>query len=373
MWAAGSKLLESLAVRVPFVLFVLLLAPACARAGGAVQGDGGFDRPIATAADVAGVQAAFQCAVDAAVNLNPSSAVDILIMLDGSESMSTGFGSGTRYGVVAGVLSDLVDAYQSRIRFGFATFPGEDTSCPSQTVTGCCAGPPSVGVAPNNGVAVQGALQSAPSLTGNTPTALALQRARKYYADLADRFADRYVLLATDGLPDCTLSGALSASQPVNADGGLTSACLDAITQMQALVKDGVKVVVLGVGAELNDDPAGPPECLTQMAQAGPMQYYSAASPENLKLALETIFGGATRTSCLLELDPPPSSPDSVSVYLDEQEIPQNPDNGWGFDGDTQHIRIIGEYCVRIQHFRYSTIEARYGCKPCSEPGNCPR
>jgi hypothetical protein len=62
-----------------------------------------------------------------------------------------------------------------------------------------------------------------------------------------------------------------------------------------------------------------------------------------------------------------------VSVYLDEQEIPQNPDNGWGFDGDTQHIRIIGEYCVRIQHFRYSTIEARYGCKPCSEPGNCPR
>jgi hypothetical protein len=216
-------------------------------------------------------------------------------------------------------------------------------------------------------------------LTGNTPTALALQHARKYYSDLGDRVADRYVLLATDGLPSCTLLGALSASQPANTDGGLPSACLDALAQVQALVKDGIKVVVLAVGVELNDDPAGPPECLDRMAQAGQMPYYSAASPDHLQAAIEQIFGGVDggveRTSCSLVLDPPPASPELVSVYLDGQEIPQNPDIGWDFDipGDTRHIRIFGEYCDRIQHFRYSSIQARYGCKPCSEPGSCPR
>jgi hypothetical protein len=201
-----------------------------------------------------------------------------------------------------------------------------------------------------------------------------LQHARKHYAELADRVADRYVLLATDGLPSCTLLGALSASQPANSDGGLPSACLDALAQVQALVSDGIKVVVLAVGAELSDDPAGPPECLYRMAEAGGMPYYSAASPDHLQESIERIFGGVERTSCLLELDPLPASPELVSVYLDGQEIPRNPDHGWEFvaPGDTQHIRILGEYCDRIQHFRYSTIEARYGCKPCDVPGGCP-
>jgi Mg-chelatase subunit ChlD len=365
-------------VRVRFAIFTLLLAAACARAGGAVQGDGAVDRLTATEVDAPGSPAALRCTVDATVKLNPS-VVDVLIVLDGSETMGIGFGSGTRYSVVGDVLANLADAYQSRIRFGFAKFPEADALCPGQTITGCCAGLPSVGVAGGNGPAVKGALANMLPLAGNTPTAMALQRAHDYYAGLVDGVTERYVLLATDGLPSCTLSGGLSSGQPAGADAGLSDACQDALEQVQAMAGDGIKVVVLEVGVEPNDDPEEPRDCLDRMAQAGGMPSYSAASPETLQWTIEGIFGGVQRTACSLDLNPLPTSRELVSVYLDNQEIPHNSANGWVFDsagdagdaGDNLRIAIVGEYCTRIEHFRYSSIEARYGCKPCANPGTC--
>ena len=375
--AAGAKLLQSHKVRVRFVLVVFLLAnaAACERAGGKVRGDGAVERASVATADVSGSPAGLGCTAGPPMNLN-ASVVDVLIVFDGSESMGIGFGQGTRYSVLAAVLSNLVDAYQSRIRFGFAQFPGANSLCQGRAVAGCCAGPPSAGVAPDNGVVVQEALKNVLPLAGNTPTALALQRAREYYAGLADYVSKRYVLLATDGLPSCTLSGALSSSQPADADGGVPSACQDAVDQVDALAHDHITVMVVAVGAEPNDDPEGSPECLEQMAQAGGMPYYSAASPDDLQTTIEQIFGGVERTSCSFELTPPPTSPDLVSVYLDGQQIPRNQEDGWDFDsagdaGATQDIRIYGEYCHRIEHFRYSSIQARYGCRPCADNGGC--
>ncbi len=371
------ELLESREVRVRFVLFVLLLAnaAACAEDAGTGRGDGAVDRASATAVNGAGTQAGPTCTVDAAVSLNPS-VVDVLIVFDGSESMGIGFGQGTRYSVVADVLSNLVDTYQWQIRFGFAQFPGADALCPGETVAGCCAGLPSAEIASGNGTAIEKALKNVLPLVGNTPTALALQRARKYYKGLADGAAKRYVLLATDGLPSCTLLGALSASQPGDADGGLPNACQDAVAQVQALADDGIKVAVLAVGAELSDDPAGPPACLDQMAQAGGMpSLYSAASPASLQATLDGIFAGVRLTSCSFELDPAPASPSLVSVYLDGQQIPKDTEDGWSLfaddAGNTPQISIGGEYCDLIQHFRYSSIEARYGCLPCADKNSC--
>jgi hypothetical protein len=349
-----------------------LLVAACAQAGGSLPGDGAVDRRSATAADVQGNEVGRECVVPDPVQLNASNA-DVLIVFDGSESMGIAFGSGTRFRVLADVLANLVDAYQRWIRFGFAHFPGADALCPGQPIAGCCAGAPSVGIAPANGAAVGKAIENVLPLAGNTPTASALQRARDYYTGLADGVADRYVLLATDGLPSCTLSGALSVSQPADPDGGLPNACQDAVDQVNALAGDGIKVVVLAVGAELGDDPAGPPDCLNQIAQAGGMAqsltgpgYYSAASPESLRETIEHIFGGVERTSCSFELNPKPAPRTLVTVYVDGEAIPRSRDHGWDFDsaGDMGHISFFGEYCDRIQHFRYSTIEAHFACPP---------
>jgi hypothetical protein len=383
LWAAGSKLVESLAMRVPIALFALVLAnaAACARDGdGTARGDGGVDRP--SAVDAPNGTAMPMCRADASINLDPSD-VDVLILFDGSESMGIGFGSGTRYSVVADVLSQLVDDYQGRIRFGFAQFPGADAFCSDSTVTGCCAGTPSVAVAPGSGAAVQAALKQMLPLAGNTPTALALRRAHDYFHGLKDNVSQRYVLLATDGLPSCTLAGTLSSNQPDDGSGVVSDACKDAVAQVQALAVDKIWVLVLAVGAELTDDPSGMPNCLDQMAREGAMPqssfgrgYYSAASPAALQSTLEQIFGGVEKTSCLLELDPPPRSIDPVAVYLDDQQIPYNSDNGWDFDpvGDaeaTSRIRICGEYCDRIKQFRYSKIQAKFGCPACVDPSTC--
>jgi hypothetical protein len=109
------------------------------------------------------------------------------------------------------------------------------------------------------------------------------------------------------------------------------------------------------------------------MAQAGgrPQSltgpgYYSAASPETLLETVEQIFGGVEETSCSFELKPPPDPDAQVSVELDGEPIPQDRDDGWDFDpaDDMGHIRFFGEYCDRIQHFRYKTIEAHFTCKP---------
>jgi hypothetical protein len=132
---------------------------------------------------------------------------------------------------------------------------------------------------------------------------------------------------------------------------------------------------VLSVGGELTDDPAGPPDCLDQMAQAGGMPksppgpgYYSAASPESLQTTIEYIFGGLARASCRFALGSAPTSPAEVSVELDGQKMPrdQNHEDGWDFDppGAMGSIRIFGQYCDRIQHFQYSAIVVSYSCPP---------
>jgi len=106
-------------MRVPVALFVLVLANAVACAqnhDSSAQADGGVNRT-----DAPQSSAILECTADAAVKLN-ASVVDVLIVFDGSESMGVGFGSGTRYSVLADVISQLVDDYQGRIRFGFEQF-----------------------------------------------------------------------------------------------------------------------------------------------------------------------------------------------------------------------------------------------------------
>ena len=368
------------------LIAVLLNAAACAQDAGSPPGGGGAGGVggggSGAGGEVRASDGGLLCKANLAVELD-ARFVDVLIVLDASESMGIAFGPGTRYSVLANLLSNLVDAYQSRIRFGLARYPGADALCLGQAVVGCCAGPPSVEVALGDGEAMQEALSSGLLLAGNTPTASALSRASDYYAGLNDGIVDRFVLLATDGLPSCTLSGQLSSNSPGDADSGVSSPCQEAVDQVQALSNQGINVLVLAVGAEPTDNPAGPPDCLDQMAQVGGMPsspsglaYYSAASPEALQTTIESIFGGLVNLSCRFELDPAPTASAVVSVELDGQPIPRdlNHNDGWDFDspGAMGYVRIFGEYCDLIRHFRYSTVGASYTCPPqCANEIGC--
>ena len=294
---------------------------------------------------------------------------DVLILFDRSGSMETASGSGTRYQAVAGLLSDLVRNYAPYVHFGYQEMPGRQ-GCESQLIAGCCASPPSIGVAENNAQAVAAALTAAAPMDGNTPTAASLRAVLAYYETLDDGIDNRFVLLATDGAPNCTLAGALSNG---DASSATSVACTDALLEVSALVSLGVRVIVLGVGEGLADDASGGNACLDALAHAGGAAaspgspgFYSANDPQQLQLAIEQIFGGVTRPSCLLRLY---SSVENLAVYLDGQEIPSTlVGDGWHLDTslDPPGVRITGVYCDMIESFQVSLVEVRYKCPAAS-------
>jgi hypothetical protein len=307
---------------------------------------------------------------------------DVLILFDRSESMLAEFSTGTRYSVVSQLLGDLVDVYQDKLRFGFQAFPDAD-GCGGDHSSGCCAGPPSVPVAPASGADIRAAMAAAQP-RGSTPTAEALRRAREYYAALDDGVADRYVLLATDGRPSCDATGRLAESDVLDANGVRQGgACHDAVAEVERLVAAGVQVIVLGVGSTLVDAPGGQPACLEEIARKGrgPMAlpeerpwYYSGTDPEALEEALQRVFGNAIHLPCTLVLDAPPPDPRQVAVYLDGRQVPRNRNYGWDYVSpvDTRQVHFYGDYCRRIHRFQVSTIQVRYGCPPCAtDPQNC--
>jgi hypothetical protein len=308
---------------------------------------------------------------------------DVLLVFDRSDSMSTEFSSGTRYSVTAGILADLVDVYQDKLRFGFQPFPDQH-ACPAGHAPGCCASGPTVGVALSAGTAIRAAIAAAEPPGGSTPTAEALRRAREYFATLDDGVPDRYVLLSTDGQPSCDGAGRLGEAD-VLGDAGtpVAGACHDALAEVDRLVAAGIQVVVLGVGSTLPDDPGGPAGCLEEIARRGrgPMMappedrpwYFPATNPEKLEVALQAIFGGVIQPSCGLVLDVAPPDPGQVTVLLDGHQVPHNRNYGWDYEtpDDTRQIHFYGEYCTRIQRFQVSSIDVRWGCLPCPDPRQC--
>ena len=296
---------------------------------------------------------------------------DVLIVLDRSGSMETAFGSGTRYQAISAALSSVVQTYASHVRFGFQEMPGRQ-GCASTSLAGCCVSPPLLPVADGNAEAIVGALAAAGPLDGNTPTAGALRAARDYYQGLDDGVDNRYVLLATDGVPNCDIVGALAPSVASNDSSG---ACADAVAEVDALVGLGIRVIVLAMGQGLADDISGSTACLDALAHAGGAAaspgspgFYATSDPADLAFAIEQIFGGVTRPSCRIQLT---QMPDHYSVldedvFLDGQEIDHS---NWVWDASQKPptVVILGSDCERIQHFQVSRITVKFVCDSSSK------
>jgi hypothetical protein len=361
------------AVDSAFPLLALVVAGGFACAGVDDATDGGGRQDAVALVPDGGPTNSLGCSFKATVPLVPQPA-DLLVLLDRSGSMDTAFGSGTRLQAVASELTDVVTAFAEHVRFGYQELPGRQ-GCSGQAGAGCCASAPTVGVAADNVAAVVAAIAAASPVDGNTPTAAALRAADGYYDALADGIDNRYVLLATDGAPNCTLAGDLSAGNPSN-----VGACADALAEVAALVSAGVRVIVLGVGPDLAADTTGEATCLDALAHAGGAAaspgspgYYSASDPVELQLAIEQIFGGITRPSCVLPFRSGVVDTTAVALYLDGQQIPRTSQNGWRLDTSVTPpvARVTGVYCDEIQAFQVKTIEARFGCPPCIDILEC--
>jgi hypothetical protein len=323
------------------------------------------------------------CVYQAPIDIVPTKA-DILILLDRSGSMDTVFGNATRYQALTAELSDLVSTYAVHVRFGYQEMPSQQ-ACAVPVVDGCCATQPSVPVTENNAGPITAAFAAAAPMEGNTPTAAALRAAREYYDDLADGIGNRYVLLATDGAPNCTLAGSLSAHDTFDASGNrVAGACFEALAEIDALVGQGMTVIVLGLGDEFADTNSDAASCLSAMAEHGGAaatptgrSYYVVSEPLELQIAIEQIFGGIKRPSCTVPLSSDFDFSSSVTVFLDGQFIPNTlAGSTWSLDTSTSppSVKVQGEYCDRLQRFEVDNIKVVFGCKNtgCTDAVGCP-
>ncbi|MBN1612735.1 MAG: VWA domain-containing protein [Polyangiaceae bacterium] len=236
---------------------------------------------------------------------------------------------------------------------------------------------------------------------GSTPTADALNAALTYFEGGEGSLlkGDKYVLLATDGGPNC--NDALDCDNDectIALDGLCTSSdccandplwCVDwkeTKNKIAALKKAGVKTIVVGIpGSEaytgwLNDfADAGGAVAPTATDDDGAHYYEVSASGgiDALTKTFEDITVSLVR-SCRIQLDYTPASTSEwlVNVALDCKVVPQGGeeldgaagaggDVNWEIDRSTDPptIELLGDYCEKVQR-GVERIDIIIGCPP---------
>jgi hypothetical protein len=278
--------------------------------------------------------------------------VDVLLVLDRSASMTYSIAqdcncSGTtptsanacrnsgsctdRWTAIrSAVATTLVGA--GAVQWGLEFF-ASSLSC---TLTGT----PEVPISADSADAIEAQI-AATTPGSNTPTRAAITAATGYLQALGDNHK-KYILLATDGVPNCG-SG---MDQSVSDIDGATAA-------VSAAAAAGFPVYVVGIGPSVSN--------LTQLAKAGGTNdYYPAISPDQLTQALLSIssfFG-----SCSYRSNQVPPDPDNIAVYVNKQRVDQNDSNGWKFGATTQEFELTGSYCQQVLSGNDVTVEILYGC-----------
>lgn len=272
---------------------------------------------------------------------------DVLIVLDRSNSMNwsltedsacrTGTaGCTSRLASVTSAIKTLVSG-SANIHWGLELFSTPNSST-------CTVSPtPQVAVGANTASAIKAQLASL-TTEQSTPTGSALNVATAYLKKLSDGYS-KAILLATDGLPTCTGS---------SGTGNDLSGAASAAT---AAKNAGFPVYVIGIGPDVSN--------LNSLALAGGTHsYYPVTSTSALDDALGAIV--KVVSLCTFKADKAPSNKDLVYVYVDQQRVARDPDNGWIFDpSDATYstISLTGEYCQDMLAGTTSTVEiVQYEC-----------
>jgi hypothetical protein len=334
---------------------------------------------------------------------------DILIVQDRSLSMlnnkddmtctgAMGFdancGTASKWYQVTTALNDVLSTTDMTVNWGLLYFGDETTTC-GETAT------PVVPVASMNSSAISKAFVGQPDLTGQvgTPTRSAIINAVKYMKSLTDS-NPKYLMLATDGQPNCAPagSGGTSGSGGTNGAGGRagsggaggrggragtmtgggfpvggtnTGVNTDDSPGSEQAVADaltaGFPTFVIGIGN------TGGAAVLNAMAVAGgkPVpgmpggnSYYQVNNTADLEMALSQILG--TVATCVFDIGPPPNSMtsvDQVAVFGDGTMIPHDGSNGWDFSNAAKtQVTLYGPICDQVKSATIKDVTVAFGC-----------
>jgi hypothetical protein len=385
-------------------LLVCALAPAACSGSGSTPGAPGNDATIP--ADTGGAPSGLIVDASTPDDAAPSdggcggttltaSARDasILLVLDKSGSMTqrpNGF-STTKWDAMHAALAAALGQAQSRISIGLELFPAQDVSV--GCVGNCCslpAGDAAIVVDVGPGTTTVPSILARIATTaagGGTPTADALGRALGYFTTGAGKNAkgDKYVLLATDGGPNCNaglacapatctpnVDGTCSIANCCDpASGGSTIDCLDdasVVKQLDALRAAGVKTFVVGIPGSEAYAPY-----LDTFAQHGgtpnpnaPPSYYAVSASGDVAGLTSTFeaITGQLITSCRLQLQSQPQDPSQLNVTVDGVTVHQGGADGWTLDTSTTPPTVVleGTTCTALQTQGARSIQIVYGC-----------
>jgi hypothetical protein len=183
---------------------------------------------------------------------------------------------------------------------------------------------------------------------GNTPTAQAIAAATSYLTTVKDQNT-KYILLATDGEPNCASGG----NATPNVQG-----TVDAITAAKAA---GFLVYVIGIG---------PQAALTNLQSfavaGGTTNYFPATSPQALTDAFASISKAVT--TCTFNLSSTPPDVNNIAVYLDKNLVAKDGANGWTLGANSLTIVLNGSACDKITSGSASQVQVLFGCPGTSPP-----
>lgn len=324
---------------------------------GARDGGVGVDATTSTDARPPGPVDAARPGYDAAcesvaIRTQPGVA-NVLVVLDRSSSMyrEPGFGMPgvDRWNPAVAAIGAVTDSLDDRVQFGLMLFA--DPGAPAG-MTLCSPGAVVVPPMLASAASIRSALTGDPNeLTGSwTPTAVSLDAARVALSGLEGR---QYVLLVTDGAPNC--NGALDGSTCRCGSDTMSCAsnprlCIDAdrtVAAVRALREAGIGTFVVGY------DTSSWADVLDRMAAeggTGSTAHIPVGDEASLRSALGAIAGSVV--SCSVDLEEPPISVRFVQVTLDGEPIPHESvatgDASWRLVGD-RTVELRGRACETLR------------------------
>jgi hypothetical protein len=297
------------------------------------------------------------------VSTEPDQA-NVLIVLDRSGSMR---GEGyNRWGPAKRAVREVTAALEDRLRFGLTVFPALGSRSICGEGAACPAGEVRVHPALGTSAAIDADLEGM-GVAGATPTARTLRRSHRYLAELEGR---SYVLLITDGAPNCNYPesgcGECTARPGDVPCSECPLQCLDdagAVEAVRNLAADGIKTWVFGYelaaqfGAVMNR--------LAAVGDTGLSEYIPVSDDATLRAALSAVAGSVI--PCEYELDHPIGDVSFVRVTIDDETVPHesaaSDDNAWRVEGDST-VALLGGACATLRDGEPHEVRVQVECEP---------
>jgi hypothetical protein len=285
-------------------------------------------------------------------SLSMTRTVDNQVCTGGTTTGNANCGTDSRWYKTIVAVQAVVNATQSKVNWGLFYLGNEATQCGAATA-------PAVPITLGESYPLIEQSFAAVAFTGaaGTPTASAIKNAVSYMRTVSDD-NPKYLLLATDGEPNCA-GGTLMTGDATGAANAIASARTA-----------GFDTFVVGIAT---DTDSAATSALNLAAQAGghpqtgaATEYYAVNDTATLEAALTQIVSIAA--SCTISLANTPKGEWTVAISAtnpDGQtvEIPSDPNDGWAYtDATRTSISLLGSSCEGLKNGEYTNFNFVFTC-----------